>query len=352
MLNKKIILSLKYIIIFFDFFLLKYFINIYNKIFSISNNNLLKNNALNSIKKKLQDKIFKKLKQNKTYINILYIKGRVRFGNYFICLNNAIIFCEFLGCQKILIESDFIKHKIFYQKYNITIESKNSFNKNESNSLIFNIAFFFRFNFTYLGRVNRFYVFREEIINNLPKVKIDFDELYIYIRGGDLFKHLNKSTSKSYIQPPLCFYKSILNQFIFRKFTIISEDKGNPVIQILLAEYPYIKYNKNNIKLDISYLLNSYNIISATSSFIVSIIKLNKNIKYLWEYDFYPLSQRYLHLHYSIYSFSFNYFIYKMNVSENYKKLMFPFHNSEKQRKHMIEENCDNNFQFIAPRIS
>jgi hypothetical protein len=146
-------------------------------------------------------------------------------------------------------------------------------------------------------------------INNLPKVKIDFDDLYIYIRGGDLFKHLNKSTSKSYIQPPLCFYKSILNQFIFRKLAIISEDKGNPVIQILLAECPYIKYNKNNIKLDISYLLNSYNIISATSSFIESIIKLNKNLKYLWEYDFYPLSKRYLHLHYSVYSFSFNYTI-------------------------------------------
>ena len=39
-----------------------------------------------------------------------------------------------------------------------------------------------------------------------------------------------------------------------------------------------------------------------------------------------------------------------MNVSENYKKLMYPFNNSEKQRNYMIEEKCDNNFYIIHPR--
>ena len=210
--------------------------------------------------------------------------------------------------------------------------------------------FFFHCNFTELGKINRFYVFRNEILNNLPKVKISFDELYIYIRGGDIFRYINK-TSGDYVQPPLCFYKAILNQFIFRKVTIISEDTSNPVIQILLNEYSYIKYNKNNLKLDISYLGNSYNIISATSSFIVSIIKLNQNLKFLWEYDFYKLSERYIHLHQSVYTFSFNYNIYKMNVSEKYKKLIYPFHNSENQRKLMIEEKCNNKFDLIFPRF-
>ena len=195
-------------------------------------------------------------------------------------------------------------------------------------------------------------MFREEILNNLPKVKISFDDLYIYIRGGDIFRHLNKSSNICYIQPPLCFYKSILSRFTFRKLTIICQDEANPVVKALLKEYPFIKYNKNNIKLDISYLVNSYNIISAISSFITNIIKFNENLKYLWEYDFYILSQRYLHLHHSVYSFSFNYTIYKMNVSDNYKKIMYPFHNSDIQRKLMIEEKCDNNFQLILPRIT
>lgn len=192
---------------------------------------------------------------------------------------------------------------------------------------------------------------RKEILNNLPKVKISFDDLYIYIRGGDIFRYINK-THGDYVQPPLCFYNSILNQFTFRKIIIISEDKLNPVIPILLEKDPYIKYNKNNIKLDISYLVNSYNIISAASSFIVSIIKLNQNLKFLWEYDFYKLSERYLHLHHSVYTFSFNYNIYKMNFSESYKNLMYPFLNSEKQRKIMIEEKCNNKFVLIPPRFS
>ena len=112
------------------------------------------------------------------------------------------------------------------------------------------------------------------------------------MRGGDIFRNINK-TCQYYCQPPLCFYKRILNQFAFRKVIIISEDKSNPIIPILLKEYSYIKYNKNNVKLDISYLANSYNIISATSSFLVSIIKLNQNLKFLWEYDFYEIIIRY-----------------------------------------------------------
>ena len=162
--------------------------------------------------------------------------------------------------------------------------------------MIINFYFFYyQLNFTLLGKVNRFDIFKNEILNNLPKVKINFDDLYIYIRGGDIFSHLNTSPLNYpyYYQPPLCFYKSILSKFNFRKITIISEDISNPVIPILLKEYPYIKYNKNNIKLDISYLANSYNIISATSSFIASIIKINQNIKFLWEYDNYQNYEKY-----------------------------------------------------------
>jgi hypothetical protein len=40
-----------------------------------------------------------------------------------------------------------------------------------------------------------------------------------------------------------------------------------------------------------------------------------------------------------------------MKVSENYKKIMFPYNNTEIQRKLMLEEKCDNNFYIIPPRI-
>ena len=340
--------KLKYIII---LLLIHYLIIIINKISLISKYSM-KNNNKDKIIKDINNKIFKILKKNLSYINTLYIKSVRRFGNYFIALNNAIIFCEFLNCKRIIIEKNkFINNKLFYQKYKLTIDPNYSFNNSENGSVIIQCNFFFEFlNFSALGKVNRFYVFRQEVLNNLPKVKINIDDLYLYLRGGDIFFRLNKA-NKNYIQPPSCFYEMVLNKFIFRKVFIISEDMSNPVISILLKEYPYIKYNKNKIKLDISYLVNSYNIVYGTSSFLSSIIKLNQNLKFLWEYDFYSLSVRYKFLHYSAYTFPFNYTIYKMNTSEKYKKIMYPFNNSRKQRKLMIEEECDKNFYLISPRI-
>ena len=241
-------------------------------------------------------------------------------------------------------------NKIYYHKHNLTIEPNHNFTSHDNSLSLHLFYFYYKFNFSSLGNVNRFYIFREEILNNIPKVKVHPDDLYIYLRGGDIFEIINKS-SISYAQPPLCFYETIVNKFKFRQIRIISENKLNPVL-ILLEKNHHIKYSKNNIKLDISYLSNSYNIVSSKSSFIVSIIKLNKNLKFVWEYDFYILSEKYYHLHYSVYTFCYTYTIYKMNASKKYKKLMYPFYNSENQRKLMLKEKCDNNFSIIPPRIS
>ena len=134
---------MKYIIIFFGLLIFKCLINIRYKSLSVSNRNLKKNQfqTINFIKKNIYDKI-KKLK-NKTNINTLIIKGKLRFGNYLVSLNNAIIFCEFSGCKRIIINNDFFKHNIFYQQYNITIESNYSFNYIENDSMILYISFFF-----------------------------------------------------------------------------------------------------------------------------------------------------------------------------------------------------------------
>ena len=138
----KIIYFLKYIIIFFGLLIFKCLINIRYKSSSISNRNLKNNQSqkINFIKRNIYNII-----KNKTCINTLYIKGYLRFGNYLISLNNAIIFCEFSGCKRIIINNDFFKHNIFYQQYNITIESNYSSNYIENDSMIFEIRFFFFF---------------------------------------------------------------------------------------------------------------------------------------------------------------------------------------------------------------
>jgi len=114
---------------------------------------------------------------------------------------------------------------------------------------------------------------------NLPKILTHPNDLHIYIRGGDIFNaHYNGY--KEYPQPPLCFYTTILKVFKFRKIIIISEDSLNPVIPELIHKNSLIKYTKHNIKIDISYLINSYNIVAGKSSFLTSAIKFNDKLKF------------------------------------------------------------------------
>ena len=299
-------------------------------------------------KKELLNQISNFVKRKNFSLEYIYLTGKFRFGNFLITLNNAIFFCEILGCKKIIIENYnnlYIKHKILNKKYNMTIEPLFLNKYIIKNSLVIHIKFFFYY-YKYIKPEIRLNLIKNEILNNLPKLNIHPNDLYIHIRSGDIFQN---PRNNSYSQPPLCFYKKILNKFVFRKVYIITENKNNPIINILLKDYNFVKYLKNPLYIDISFLANSYNIVSSTSSFLINIIKLNDNLKYLWEYDNYRLSQKYFHLHYSVYNFPHNYTIYKMIPSKFYNKFMYNWYNSPKQRKIMIKEKCKNKFIIISP---
>ena len=109
---------------------------------------------------------------------------------------------------------------------------------------------------------------KNEIKKNLPKVGINPNDLYIHIRSGDIFK---PSLNSDYLQPPLCFYQNIINNFKFRKITIISQNKNNPIIDKILEQYPNIIYHSQNISIDIAYLSNSYNSIILLFNSIVNL---------------------------------------------------------------------------------
>ena len=323
---------------------LKNSIIIISKIFLINNKKKIMKNILLS-------KIFKINRRNINNISVLFIKNKIRFGNYFISINNAIVYCEFLGCKKIILEYNryiYINSSTFYKNnnINISIETNQTFNSSDNKVVSLDVNFTFFKGFRYLRKINRFKIFKKQLLKNLPKIVTNPNDLYIYIRGGDIFKH-SKKEAYSYFQPPLCFYLKILNNFIFRKVFIISEDKLNPVIPQLLSKYSYIKKKKNNIKIDISYLIHSYNIVGARSTFFLTSIKFNDNLKFLWEYDCSSLRQKYLHLHYSVYMFPYNYTLYIMNLSTHYKKLMSPWINSQTQKKIMIKEKCKKNFDIF-----
>ena len=285
-------------------------------------------------------------------INIIFDFG-YPFGNQIAALNKLIFYCEIIHCTNIYLPENnnlYINHTLYDHDLTIVIGSRDTFdNANEISSLSPN----FFFDFYNLRIDNRVEIFKNEILNNLPKINISKNDLIIHFRSSDIFQHEDDAEyAPDYSQPPLCFYLKILKQFKFSKIYIISaDDIYNPVIKKLREKYPEIIYNDNPLEVDISYLARGYNIVGSISSFLISSIKLNDNLEYLWEYDIYPMSGKLFHNHYSINNEKRNYTIYQMKPSDMYKKKMIIWKSSKEQIKIMLNDQCPNKFITIKPNI-
>ena len=78
----------------------------------------------------------------------------------------------------------------------------------------------------------------------------------------------------------------------------------------------------------------------SVSSFLITAIKFNDNLKKYWEYEIYRKTDKFLHLHHDIYKFPRNFTIYKMNPSKRYKNEMFVWRKDEEQLKLLVQEKC------------
>ena len=305
-------------------------------------------------KKNIFNLISKTIKKNVSSIKkIIFTKGTM-FGNNLICLNKLIFFCEIIGCKEIVLNNKafwFINNPIVLKDYNITInkiidkENMSNINNNKINS---DTIYYDSLNiFAYFNKIKSkisIQPIRNEIINHLPRINVSREDLYIHLRGGDIFKNY---IHKPYAQPPLCFYTSILRNFNFRKIFLISEDKSNPNFNKLATKFKNIIYSKNSLEYDLSCLINSYNLVGSISSFLNNIIILNSRLINLWDYNIYQMEQKIRHYHYDLFEFHHSFTLYRMEASNNYKKKMYIWKNTRTQRKLMIKEKCFNSFMII-----
>lgn len=314
-------------------------------LFSLANFSELLNN---SIKEEKKNELLKEL-QKKNHIKILskissvYVDNPFRFGNSMVLLNNLLYYCEILNITEIYLNAEKnwpISQNFISNKINISLISGKDINSLFRNFFILEPEnIYFQRVFKTEIRIN---YLKNEIKKNLPKIKVNSNDLFIHIRSGDIFKYKLNKNNANYAQPPLCFYQTIINNFNFTNIFIISENKENPIIDILIKKFPKIKFNKNNIELDIAILSNAYNIVGSISSFFTTLIIINDNLKNVWEFEHYMLSEKYLHLHHDIYKYPFTFSIYKMNPSLKYKTEMFPWRNSKKQIEVLLNDECEN----------
>lgn len=291
---------------------------------------------------------------NKTYkkIDVIIFNKRMNLGNAIFVINNLIYFCEILGCKKIYLNKDywFVKKSIYDKELNITISPliTNIWNNQTSvyytqNIRFSNIGKLFIYNFIPV----RTYILKNELFSNIKLINTKLEDLYINIRSGkDIFNN-NGHAHGNYIQPPLCFYTTIISTFNFSNIYIISNGMENPVINYLLRLYNNIKYFHGTVKEDTAIILSAKNLVLPCSSFSVELIKLSDNLKNLFEFNLIPDLERKLWHFYDrhLKPLKFNRFI--MNPTKKYIEVMKPWRSSKEQIFQMVNEKCYKNFKIV-----
>ena len=306
------------------------------------------------LRKNLLDYISKLKNKTINHIDTFYITQIWNFGNNLIATNNYIFYCEIIGCHNIILSNNvslrnwLIKDPIVIDKLNITIKKGSNIACQRENVFCpYEMNWNMYFPKIILPQI-RTYLIKEEILKNLPLVYIHPDSLYIHIRGGDIW---NINPHPALGQPPLCYYEKIINNNNFKNIYIISNDKSNLIINALMNKHENIIHNMNNFQYDISLLSHAYNIAISISTFAISSIKLNDNLKNLWEYDMLRFSEKIYFLHHHFYTFEIKYKIHTMRPSDTYLSKMFFWNNSPEQKRLMLEEDCPYNFAITSPNM-
>ena len=290
----------------------------------------------------------KNVNKNATNFNSIFIDVDFRFGNLIAFLNKVLFYCEIIGCKYFILNKDkfwFINDTINIKYKNITIKKGNYSFHNNSMVLYHKPWKIYRSNFYNIKPPIRIHFLRQQIINNLPKVKINREDLVVHIRSGNVFKNYFHN---KYAQPPLCFYINILKKFKFNNVSLISKDDYNPIVKKLINKFSHVSFIKSDLQRDVSILLNAFNIVGSISSFLISILQLNYNLEYFWDFNMYKISEKINHFHFDFNKLPHNNFtVFRMEPSLSYKNKMFNWKHSKSQLKLMIKDKCINEFSII-----
>ena len=173
----------------------------------------------NQLKSKYMN-LFSRLKNK--YINKIetfYVSYACPFGNSVIQINNLILICEIIGCNKIILKDHhtrkwLIKDPVYIKKLKISIMLGAHVNCSDDTIYCLDLGKWDPFYPGFVRPEIRILYLRDELLRNIPNINTDPEDLYIHIRGGDIFS--SKPESSYYAQPPLCYYEKIINTIFHR----------------------------------------------------------------------------------------------------------------------------------------
>lgn len=210
-----------------------------------------------------------------------------RFGNTIHSISNAIQLAKILNhniiklpkfsCLTSFMNSHIIKIDNTKEQINSTIISRPC-------EYFFNFRFEVKNDFTFKDDVDFCKKYINPILRFKPK-KIDKD-LCIHIRSGDIF---DERPHPLYLQPPLIYYKKIIQQTGAKNILIVTEkDRRNPCINGLLKlDNVNVEIQSKDFKTDVETLLGCENLVVGAGSFGKAIFRLSTNLKNIYFSDLY-----------------------------------------------------------------
>lgn len=106
------------------------------------------------------------------------------------------------------------------------------------------------------------------------------DHLVVHIRSGDVFRNQGHPL---YGQPPLAFYTLVLRKGAWRRVTLVSEDRQNPIIDRLLeasgTTLPPLEYRQASLEEDLKLLLRARSLVGSLGTFMPAVLALSSNVR-------------------------------------------------------------------------
>jgi hypothetical protein len=236
---------------------------------------------------------------NKKLTNILVRTSHVmqtfvpRFSNALITLSNMYSFAKRNNIPNIVLPNHWYMRRGSHNIDNISITnlSPNSQYVARPDDIILAGNFFYIHTlkklyepFTHFDSISR--------LRQFFCLKVDTDpvpkgHLVIHIRSGDLFLH--SGTHTGYGQPPLSFYKKVIEIEQPISLALVYENTNNPTINLIIEhaknlDIPCMTVSSSLVN-DINYLLKAETIVVGRGTFMPGVTTVSKNVKRVYFFE-------------------------------------------------------------------
>lgn len=217
--------------------------------------------------------------------------GDLRFGNSFISLVHALTVAHVLGIEEIFCPHDSMKFS--GQIGNIRVTRK----ADESRNRLCGTFYYPHLLKPLLSRAGVEDWWESPFASN-PDVfalygveasqpPLGEDDLVIHLRSGDIFE--SRNPHPSYGQPPLSFFKKVVETNSWERVFLVYENETNPVVRSLQnfldsKKIPFVVSSKDVVS-DIHLCLRSGHLVLSAGTFLWPVVGASSNLKatYLFE---------------------------------------------------------------------